>query len=580
MKLKKVLALILAVSITVCSFAGCSGATSSSSASGSTSTATTSASSTASTSATSTATTNSAYPGTSEADAITVNLATEPPDLNTLTGTYTIAYDIIRHIDVGLTVLDQNDNPQPGIAESWDISSDNLTYTFHLRKDAKWTNGDSVTANDFIFAWSKLIDPATASEYAYFGYDLFKNGKNFYDGKCTIDDVGFKATDDYTLVVTLETVTPYALFLFAFGNMMPINEKFYNSVGADNYNKDADKFCTDGPFKMSEWTHDSNIVLEKNDAYYDASKVSLKKITFAMLNDSTTALNSFKAGECDMVTLNGDQITQMTAEGYPMTDFNDGACFYVLYNCKDEYMSNVNLRRAINLAYSREDYVNAILKDRSSPAKCFCPAVNGYDGTSFSDAVIAELGELYPSKADATKAKEYLDKALSELGITLDQLNAHMSMNCGDSDTAKQQAEFFQEQLRTNLGIELQINSMTTKSQSESRQNRNYVIDFTGWGPDYNDPNSDLSLWVSNGTQNSADFSNADYDKYYKDAQTQTDAKARQEDFIQCEKIIADQLPVSVTYWRQRTYITSGKMASGFWRTTFQDMNFIYTKLN
>lgn len=582
MKLRKILAIVMAACISATALAGCAGAPATSSGAASTAESSTAASTAESSTAESGAPSvgdTSAYPGTPDANMITLNLTAEPTKLNTLLSTYSYEFVVIKNLYENLVMLDKDDKVIPGVAESWTISDDQLTYTFKLREGMKWTNGEPVTAKDFVFAWSQLIDPKVASNYAYFGYGLFKNAKKYYDGECKIEDVGFKAKSDYELEVVLENPTPYALFMFSFGSLAPVNEKFYNEVGADMYNTDPQYFCTNGAFMVESWTHDSDLVLKKNPDYYRAADVSLEKIKYLMIKDTNAALNSFKAGELDVHTLTGDQITQMTNENYPMIDYVDGSEFHVLLNNEDKYMSNVNLRRAINLAYDREAYVKAIRKDKSTYAAGFTTGVKGASGSQFRDDVIAKYGELYPKNAQPEEAKKYLETALKELNCKIEDLSKNISMNTADDDVSAAQAAFFQEQLRTNLGIEIQIKPMTVKAQSAERDSGNFVMDFTGWGPDYDDPMTFLDMWVTDGGNNSVKFSNARYDELIALAAKETDVNKRQEYFLECEKIIADEVPISPTMWRIRTYIVSDKIADGYWRTTFSDQNFAYATL-
>lgn len=560
MKLRKILALALALVISASSFAACAPAGGNEE-SGKPETENT-----------------AMYPGTSEEGAVTLNLGTEPPELNTLTATYSMAFTVLGNLYEGLMELDENDKPVPGAAESYEVSEDGLHYTFKLRDGLKWTNGEPVTAKDFTYAWEKLITPATGSEYAYFAF-FMKNAEKFYNGECGIEDVGFKAVDDKTLEVELENPTAYALSLFSFGALLPVNQKFYEEVGGDKYMTEAEYFCTNGPFKMTSWTHESNIVLDKNTDYYRADDVDINKITYVMLNTADTAMNSFKAGEVDMIGLTGDQAKQMKEEGYPVQSYSDGSEFHILMNCNDKYLSNKNLRKAIDLAYSRTNYISAILKDESLPAESFTnPGVKCND-KPFADTVKEKLGVLNAPDANVEEAKKYLDTALKELNCTVEDLNKHLSMNCGDSDIATQQAAFFQEQLRTNLGLEIEIKSMTTKAQSQERVNRNYVMDFTGWGPDYNDPMTFLNMWVTGSGNNSVDWSNERYDELIDLASKEMDPVKREEYFIECEKILNEEVPISCTYWRIKSYVTSGKIDSGYIRSTFQDMNFAFAKL-
>ncbi len=525
--------------------------------------------------------TTSMYPGTAAAGEITVNLGSEPEDLNTITETYSYCYTLTRHYMENLLMLDENANPAPAVAKEMPtISEDGLTYTFHLRDDVKWTNGDPVTAHDFIFGWTQLINPEVASNYAYFGYQLFKNGEKFYNGECGIEEVGFKALDDYTIEVTLENPTAYATYMFTFGNFAPVNEKFYNEVGAENYMTEAEYFCTNGAFTVEEWVHESKFVIAKNPDYYRADDVKLDKINFLMIATSDAELNSFKAGECDVIGLTGAQAKTMREEGYQVYSVADNAEFHLLFNCEDEMLSNKNLRKAFDLAYSRQALIDAILQNDSMPATSFTAnGVNGYDGTSFADAVEAKYGKLNAGEANVELANQYLDTALQELGVTKEEVGAHITMNCGDSDTAVNQAAFFQEQFRVNLGIEIQVKSMTTKAQAAERDAGNYDLDVTGWGPDYNDPMTFLDMWVTDGGNNSTGWSNARYDELIDMCKSETDLAKRQEYFLECEKILNEESPISCIYWRVANMTVSEKMADGWvYNSWLEDYRFTTTK--
>ena len=240
MKLKKVLALVLSAALVVSAFAGCGGnssktSTESITASESSAESTESTASGDSTPAASGDATATFTPKTVDAaKTISLNAGMEPTGLNTLTSTYAIEFSLFKHMYENLVTLDDDDNTVPGAAESWDYDEDTLTYTFHLRKDGVWTNGDPVTAKDFEFAWSQALNPDVASDYAYFLY-FIKNAEKYFNGEVTWDEVGVKVVDDYTLEVTMEQPTPYALFLFSFGTLAPINQRFYEAVGADLY---------------------------------------------------------------------------------------------------------------------------------------------------------------------------------------------------------------------------------------------------------------------------------------------------------------------------------------------------------
>lgn len=582
MKLKKVLALVLSAALVVSAFAGCGGNSSSSTASTESSTASeSSAESTGSEDSTPAASgdaTATFTPKTVDAaKTISLNAGMEPTGLNTLTSTYAIEFSLFKHMYENLVTLDDDDNTVPGAAESWDYDEDTLTYTFHLRKDGVWTNGDPVTAKDFEFAWSQALNPDVASDYAYFLY-FIKNAEKYFNGEVTWDEVGVKVVDDYTLEVTMEQPTPYALFLFSFGTLAPINQRFYEAVGADLYSTEAQYFCTNGPFALTEWSHNDKIVMQKNDAWHGAADVEVEEIDWKIITDANAALSSFLAGDLDMVGLGtGELIKQATAAGATIQSYTDGTAFYIYFNNNDQYLSNVNLRRALFNAIDEQKEIDTVWQNDNEPMTSFTvPGVSAADGTPFA----GKVGELYAPSRDQEKAKEYLATALSELGCTVDDLSAHLSIDCGDSPTSIAEASFYQEQWRQVLGIEVAVNSMITKQGSQNRKTGNYVMSITGWGPDYNDPNTFLDLWVTDGGNNQTGFSNERYDELIDLASKETDLEKRESYFIECEQIIADQLPIGPAFWRAPSYACSDKIKGGMHRSTFQDINAVYVKLS
>lgn len=585
MKLKKVLALVLSAALVVSAFAGCGGKSSSST----TSTESIAASESSAESTESTASGDSTPAASGDATAIftpktvdaaktiSLNAGMEPTGLNTLTSTYSIEFALFKHMYENLVTLDDDDNTVPGAAESWDYDEDTLTYTFHLRKDGVWTNGDPVTAKDFEFAWSQALNPDVASDYAYFLY-FIKNAEKYFNGEVTWDEVGVKVVDDYTLEVTMEQPTPYALFLFSFGTLAPINQRFYEAVGADLYSTEAQYFCTNGPFALTEWSHNDKIVMQKNDAWHGAADVEVEEIDWKIITDANAALSSFLAGDLDMVGLGtGELIKQATAAGATIQSYTDGTAFYIYFNNNDQYLSNVNLRRALFNAIDEQKEIDTVWQNDNEPMTSFtAPGVSATDGTSFA----GKVGELYAPSRDQEKAKEYLATALSELGCTVDDLSAHLSIDCGDSATSIAEASFYQEQWRQVLGIEVTVNSMITKQGSQNRKTGNYVMSVTGWGPDYNDPNTFLDLWVTDGGNNQTGFSNERYDELIDLAAKETDLEKRESYFIECEQIIADQLPIGPAFWRAPSYACSDKIKGGMHRSTFQDINAVYVKLS
>ncbi len=568
MKIKKILALVLALAMAATCFAGCSSSSSSS-------TTEETAESTEATESTATENTGDAqaanaelYPGTSEANSLTIDIGMEPTSINSLLATYVADNRVVSAMQLALFKTGEDDQPVGDACESYEVSEDQLTYTFKLRDGMKWSNGTALTANDYAFAWKMMLTPETGSEYAYFVYSTcaIENATEYYEGKCDWEDVGIKVIDDLTLEVTLKAPVPYFLSLMNQGCMMPVNEEYYNEVGAENYCMSPETSISSGPYILDSWTHDSEIVLTKNPDFYNADAVSLEKLVYKMYTTTDTKLNAFKAGEVDVISLSGDQTTTLKNEGFTPVEYTTQSEYHILFNCDDEYMSNANLRKAIDACYSRNDFITAIRKDASVAVNTFVPSpVSGYDGTSYSEALAAKIGTdgvVRSADAQPELAKEYLNKALEELNCTVEDLSEHLSMNCGDSDVAMNQAAFFQEAIRTVLGIEITVNPMQTKAQSAERSAGNYVMDITGWLGDYNDPMTWYELWITDGGNNSTNWSNAEYDALIEDAIVNTDLEARQEDFYQCEQLLLDEMPISCIYSAAGVYAVSGKVSN------------------
>ena len=561
MKLRKILALVLALTLLCATFSACGNDSGSSTASGET---------------------TSSGTGSSEAEAGDTGASgdtnmdnyinMEPTSLNTLLATYAADFNVLNSLYGTLLELDDNDVAQPAAAETYEVSEDGLVYTFHLRDDGVWSNGDPVTAQDFVFAWQKALDPEVASDYAYMLF-FIHNAEAYLAGEVSWDEVGVETPDDSTIVVTLDDPLPYAPYLFTFKTMAPINQKFYEEVGADVYGTDADKLCTNGAYTIEEWSHNSYVKVKKNPNFHDADSITVEEITYNIVTNANSAVYSFLSGELDFVTMStGELINQVESAGYEVVNQQASSAFYMYVNTTNEYMSNVNLRRALALSFDKQAMIDAVYKNGNLPMTSFTPpAVMGANESSFQAALQEELGDLAPANGDVEAAKGYFETALSELGITAADLNGKLSIDVSDDPTAQAQAAFYQEQWRQNLGIEVTINPMQATQVNSNRQNGNFVMSISGWSPDYNDPMTFLDLWVTGGGNNDTNWSNAEYDQLIADATVEKDENARQEMFYKCEQILFDEYPIIPCYWRADSYaINRDRVVSGERITAFQ----------
>lgn len=533
------------------------------------------------------------YPGTSEKGAISVECSTMSV-MNPFMMTYSTEFSINRHIWDCLVKLSPVDNQiVPAAAESWETSEDGLTWTFKIRPDMKWVNvkgeviGD-VTANDFVFAWRQLLDPANAAEYYAFAA-VFKNGQAYYDyasgvagaPEVKIEDVGFYAADDYTLVCELETYLPYFLQYVKFEVMAPVYEPFFNEVGADKFGTSPDTLCYSGAFYMTDWVLENRITTVKNPHWWDAENVSLEKINWMKYTDVNAKYNAFLGGEMDLIDITGEQRSAFEAEGFKVSNYIGGYSFYLytVVDDPDRDIGNLNLRKAISFALDRRQIIDTVFKNDNEPSPCFSLGISGVNTETFGEAVVAANGgRLYPEHSDEALAKEYLAKALEELGYS-DASQISITFMTSEGTQNELYSQVMQEQLRRVLGIEANIEVLTITEARARRNAHNYDLFAGGWGPDYNDPMTDLDLWTTENGNNHTGYASEAYDALIEQAKVELDPVAREQIFVQCEQLLAEDMPIIPMYWRHEDYVVSEKMADGYARLPFQAYNLIYTKL-
>lgn len=559
MKLRKILAMVMALALLCATFTACGDTSGTSSSAGTSSTASDSGDSSAAEEG-ETATGGSG--GT-----LNMRNTMEPTSLNTLLATYAYDFTPINAMIECLYRDDENDVPQPAGAETVDISDDKLVYTFHLREDATWSNGDPVVATDYEFAWQQALNPKVASDYAYMLY-FIHNAEPYFNGEVEWSEVGVKVIDDYTLEVTLDNPLPYATDLFAFPTLAPINQKFYEEVGADKYATDAEYFCCNGMYELTEWSHNSQIVFQKREDYWNADAVGPDEIVYKIITDSQAGLNSYLSREIDYTDLDsGEVVQQAEAAGFEVGVKPARSSYYLIVNTEDEFMSNQNLRLALAYAIDKQALIDTVYQNDNQPMTSFTPpaiyGAAGADGPTFQEALFEERGEMYPASGDLEKAQEYLQAALEELGCTVDELN--LSIDCADDSLRRNCTTFLQEQWRQNLGIEnIAVNSMQTKQVSANRQSGDYCMSLGGWSPDYNDAINFLDLWVTDGGNNDSFWGNEEYDNLIAQATAEADVEVRQQYLFDAEEILAAEMPIIPLYWQCQNYsYNSDKIVDG-----------------
>ncbi|PFK34093.1 peptide ABC transporter substrate-binding protein [Bacillus cereus] len=477
----------------------------------------------------------------------------EIPTMDVTKNTDTLGSQILGNTMEGLYRLDKENKPIPAVAESSTKSEDGKKYTFKIRKDAKWSNGDPVTAKDFVYAWQRLVDPNTAAEYAFIAYYI-KNAEAINKGKAEVSTLGAKAVDDHTLEVELERATPYFLNLTAFVSYYPLNEKFVKEKGA-KFGLESDTTLYNGPFVLTDWKHEEGWKLKKNDSYWDKKTVKLEEINYSVVKDAATRVNLYDSGQIDFALLSGEFVDKYRNNKEEFGTYSEPSTFYLRLNQKrggqDTPLKSKKLREAIALSVNKKDLANVILNDGSKAADNLVPKglAAGPDGKDFAETFKTGL------KPDAKKAAAAWEEAKKELGkdqVTLEFLNY-------DTSNAKKVGEYVKDQIEKNLkGVTVNIKMQPFKQKLKLESEQDYDFSYGGWSPDYADPMTYLDMFESTNSQNQMSYSNPKYDEIINKGKTDlmADAKKRWEELGKAEKVLLEEdVALVPLYQSARSYV-------------------------
>ncbi|PKM50774.1 MAG: peptide ABC transporter substrate-binding protein [Firmicutes bacterium HGW-Firmicutes-7] len=456
------------------------------------------------------------------------------PSMDQHVATDGLSFEVIAATIEGLYSVDKDGTFIPAIAKSYEVSEDQLTYTFTLRDDVKWSNGDAVTAADFVFSWRRLLSPEQASEYNFIGGVAgILNADKVVAGEVPGEELGVVAQDDTTLVVTLDRPVPYFLSLTAFSTFFPLNEKFVTEKGAD-YASSPENLLANGPYKMATWDKGYGFRLDKNPDYYDATNVTIAGLDYRVMKDNQTATLEYDSGNQDVVKLAAELVDKYK-DNEEYTQIESGYLWYITPNNQTEVFSNVNVRKAFQHAINKQQIVDKILNDGSNVANFIIPIglATGPDGKDFR-----ESAGTY-SEYDVALAQEYWTAAKAELGDTIE-----IEFLFDDDGTVKKTAEFIQAELETNLpGIKVSLKAQPKKNRLDLMTAGDYEVGITRWGPDYADPLTYLELYLTGATLNYPNYENAAYDVLVDDSgkgKLAGDAQGRWDAMIEAERIFLE----------------------------------------
>lgn len=452
----------------------------------------------------------------------------------------------------GLTKLmndERVDNISPALAEKWEMSKDGKVWTFHLR-NAKWTDGKPVTADQFVYAWTRLLDPKNGFGYASFLFDVV-GAEEFCAGKGKIEDIGIKAINDKTLQVTLKSPTPYFIQITAFKNLSPTRKDIVEKLG-DTYGTDPLEMPTTGAFTIKKFSIGEKnpshwdavkVKLEKNPNYWDANKVKLDKINILFIDDEASAHQIFEAKKIDLITANNfyaEKYLKLAEEGkMDKTIVYEPATFYMTYNCKtggsSKILKNPKVRLAFSLALDREDYVKNIFK-KGYPAEGFIPQCIMIGDKEYRKEAPEPLKKLIDNKLNV---KALFKEGLHELGMDPNVQYTVKYLDTGTDSLSKSQQEWFKFQWEKALGVKIEFDICKDAQEYWDKvDNTDYDICTYGWIGDFNDPDTYLNLFVTKNFNNPGQWSNAKYDELYKKSKETVNNDERLKYFKEMEQIL------------------------------------------
>jgi oligopeptide transport system substrate-binding protein len=484
---------------------------------------------------------------------------TEPTTFDPTKGNSIGDNEIQHAITEGLT-RNTGGTVTPGIAESWDISEDGCVYTFHLR-DAKWSDGEPIKAQDFVYSWQRLVDPAVGSPYAWFLDTIcVKNAAEVNAGDMDPSELGIKAIDDKTLEVTLNQ--PMTVLLSALGmqsNLAPLRQDVVEKYG-NEFAATADKNVYSGPFVLTS-TENNLYVFEKNPEFWDASNIKLDRVELSYIEKPDTQLAMYENGELDFCKVPSESVEAYkdNADANHYLNGNVDYC-YINPNSDNPVWANKNFRLALNYAINRTEYNQLANNGVYKPYNALCfPGLSGKDGKTYGETYDVDA-YAYPMDGDVDAAKEFLNLAMSELGIS-DPSQIEIEFVTTDAETNKKIAEVLQEMWQNNLGIKVNIRQVTYADiYGEVYPKFDYEIGYAGWGPDFDDPTTYLNLFRSDINWYTP-YGNADFDAKLDAAMAETkDANKRMDLLNEAEQILVEDAAWVPLQAREQYYLLNSKM--------------------
>lgn len=461
----------------------------------------------------------------------------------------------ITHVFEGLTTRDKDNNIVPGVAESWDISDDYLTYTFHIRSNASWSDGKPVVADDFVYSWRRAVDPTVASPYSY-QLDPIENANEITSGNMQAESLGVKALDESTLEVVLKAPTAYFLELTAFPTLFPLRRDIVEE-NSDTWTVNSKTYIGNGPFKLVERKIDDRLVMEKNTNYWNIEKIVPKRLVFVLMDNPTATVAGIKDGSLHFATNPPAQdIPTLREEGFLETKPYLGTYFYII-NCTNEALKDPRVRKALTLAIDRNYIIENVSKGGQRPAGAWVPY-----GISDGNGDFRESGEDYYSikKDEYEKNIEEARKLLAEAGYPDGKGFPVIEFKSNQGGGNLEIFEPIQQMWKEALNIDVTISAEEWAVFQQTRVDKNFDIAMHSWIGDYNDPMTFLGIFLSYSDLNHTSWSNERFDNYLKAAMSTGDENKRMKELHNAEAELLNDMPLIPIYFHSLSILVDPKL--------------------
>lgn len=492
-------------------------------------------------------------------------IGAEPTTLDPSVRSDTYSSELLINCMEGLIRMEQRDGEyqaMPGDAESWETSEDGTVWTFHLGEDRKWSDGEPITAEQYVYSLQRSADPATGCPNTYFLQPIL-NYDAIGKGEMDPSELGVKAVDEHTLEITLKAAMPSFLESTNASIFYPQRQDYVEKYG-DQYGSDVETMVYNGPFKMDSWVHNSSVEIVKNDQYWDAENVDLEKVNYQILSDTTTIANAYDSGQIDYIAVSSaEEVQKYEADPDSVyTKVSGGTITFYFYNTEDKVFSNEKIRKAFTLAMDQDDMNEMAFGGLREPLYGWIAPALSVEETSMRDVAGDVILEQQKELEDEGKtAKDVLIEGMEELGLGSDPAKLDVTFSlAGTTDWYRTLGEYIQQAYKESLGIDLKIDFSEWGIFSDNLTNGNYQIGFMGWGAYFNDPYDMLSLHISENNMLSTNWSNEEYDKMVKAGVVELDPEKRMQDYVDAERILMDNyvtcpLATSVTHSFTKSFL-------------------------